>query len=229
MYNFRMAYKDLTGMRFGRLIARKQLPPIKPRDGFRWECDCDCGGIAIVKTRLLTYKNGTRSCGCILLEKNRLRPSRPSTNLKHGHTSRGVSPEYICWSSMIQRCTNQNHESFKRYGGRGIFVCQEWIDSFERFLIDMGERPHGKSIDRIDPNGNYTKENCRWATNKEQSENKRNKRIAVAYGVTRTCKEAAEFFGIPVRTIYRWAEAENGDITGKIQELQSKAMPPASI
>lgn len=229
MYNSAMAYKDLTGLRFGRLTARAKLPSLRPRDGFRWECDCDCGNAVIVKTRMLTYKDGTKSCGCILAEKNRLRPVRGSTNLKHGHTTRGKpSPEYVCWSSMIQRCTNPGHESYKHYGARGIGVCKEWIDSFESFLRDIGPRPEKMSIDRIDPNLGYSKENCRWATNREQSLNRRNSRPVTAFGVSRTCDETSEEFGIPTRTLYRWAS--NGqDIGQQITAYLSKATRQSSV
>lgn len=224
-----MKTKDLTGQRFGRLVARKRLPSLKPGDGFRWECDCDCGGHAVVKSRLLTYKNGTRSCGCLLLEANRARPERRSTNVRHGHTSRKVSPEYICWSSMIQRCTNPNHASYKNYGGRGVTVCQEWLESFERFLADMGPRLEKNSIDRIDPERGYDKGNCRWATHAEQGSNRRNNRMATAFGKRHSCAEAAALYDIPYSTIRRWAEQTGGDISERITAHGLKAKPAASV
>ena len=215
---------DLTGARFGRLTAHTKLPSLKPGDGFRWLCHCDCGGTAVVKARLLTYKNGTRSCGCLLAEKNRSRPVRNSTNLKHGHTARQVSPEYKTWSSMIQRCTNPKSVGFAYYGGRGIRVCQEWLASFEQFLADMGPRPENHSIDRIDPNGPYAKGNCRWATNTEQALNKRNRRRVEAFGVETSCADLAAQHGIPERTIYRWAQISN-DVTRQITDRHLKAKP----
>ena len=83
------------------------------------------------------------------------------------------TPEFKCWDSMLQRCSNPNHESYFRYGGRGIKVCQRW-SKFENFFTDMGKRPSGLTLERINNNGNYTPKNCKWATWKEQGQNKRN-------------------------------------------------------
>ena len=91
---------------------------------------------------------------------------------KHGHTESKFSPEYHSWSSMIQRCTNSTRASWKYYGGKGITVCDRWIHSFEAFLEDMGLRPEGMTLDRIDGDKGYFLENCRWATKKEQSSNR---------------------------------------------------------
>lgn len=99
---------------------------------------------------------------------------RSNPAFKHGHASReGFSPEYHSWACMIQRCTNPRRESWAHYGGRGIAVCEEWLDSFDQFLADMGPRPAGTSLDRIDVNEGYSPSNCRWATASEQSRNRR--------------------------------------------------------
>lgn len=201
--------KNLKGCRFGRLVAISPLPPLSTADGCRWRCICDCGNFCIIKARLLTYKNGTRSCGCIVADLNRSKPKhRPSTNIKHGHSSRSVSPEYVCWSSMIQRCTNPKHASYKNYGERGIHVCQRWLESFEAFLADMGERPTARhSIDRIDNNLGYEPANCRWATLSEQASNRRGSIKLNVFGRPASVKEVAERYGIPERTLYRWIKA----------------------
>lgn len=92
-------------------------------------------------------------------------------NTKHGHSGKSPSPTYISWTQMKQRCTNPKFHDYKKYGAVGIGFCKEW-ESFSAFLADMGERPEGKSLDRIDNSLGYTKENCRWATPKEQTDNR---------------------------------------------------------
>ena len=225
-----MKTKDLTGMKFGRLTARVKLPSLKPGDGFRWECDCECGGKAIVKARLLTYKHGTRSCGCLLREKNQSRPVRGRTNLKHGHAiDERKTGEYSSWSSMVQRCTNPKNRNYCFYGARGVTVCQEWLESFDKFLADMGPRPEAHSIDRINPKLGYSKENCRWANAAIQASNKTNSRRITAFGQTNTCGEASLLYGIPERTLYGWSRLSATDIESRINAYRARAKRPASI
>ena len=154
--------KDLTGKVFGQLTVLNRTD--NAEDGHsRWVCLCSCGKETIVQSNNL--KSKTQSCGCLIVE-------RVSTlNLTHGKTK---TKEFKTWDSMKQRCGNPKSDSYKDYGGRGIKVCERWINSFENFLADMGQAPAKHfSIDRKDTNGNYEPSNCRWATAKEQRANQR--------------------------------------------------------
>jgi hypothetical protein len=160
--------KVFPGEVYGRLTVNGEIG--RDRRGRReFHCSCSCGKTVVVAGFNLRSGN-TRSCGC--LHHGQAHPSGWVNHgrLIHGHTRGGNSPTYRSWSGIVQRCTNQGHNRWHRYGGRGITVCERWRD-FENFLADMGERPPGKSIDRIDPDGDYEPGNCRWATPKEQRAN----------------------------------------------------------
>lgn len=200
-----MKTKDLTGFRHGRLVAIKQCG--KHKNGRPlWLCICDCGNEILVSSQGLAPNSGSsRSCGCILLEKNRSRPNRGPTNKKHGE-SQNRTGEYVSWISMKQRCHDEKHSNYTLYGAKGVSVCDRWRNSFENFLADMGRKKHTDySIDRIDPKGDYEPGNCRWASQPEQQSNRTNNRFAVVFGVRRTCSETARETGIPERTIFNWA------------------------
>lgn len=150
--------KIQIGDRFDRLVVLEQVDERK-RNNIQYLCLCDCGEKSIVvATRLI--RGVTTSCGCKRRE-----------NLKtHGLSN---LPEYNNWCLMKARCNNKNHPRYKEWGGNGVRVCKEWSDSFEAFLNDMGTRPEGfNSIDRIDSSKGYSIENCRWANNQIQSENR---------------------------------------------------------
>jgi hypothetical protein len=137
---------------------------------------CNCGNI--IKVVIISIRRGnTMSCGCYNKKLSTERLVKIVT--KHNESSHNKTVEYTTWQSMKTRCYNPNNSRWDRYGGRGIIVCDRWLNSFENFLEDMGRRPEGKySIDRIEVNGNYEPSNCRWATDKEQANNRTNKKNA---------------------------------------------------
>ena len=162
---------DLIGRRFERLIAIEIVG--EQYGSCLWRVRCDCGAEKIINGRNL--RNGqTRSCGCLSRE---IAATRQKEKTKHGEAS-SPSPEYVAWISMKTRCYNPKAAKYHLYGGRGITVCARWRESFETFLADMGRRPTAQhSLDRYpDTNGNYEKDNCRWATASEQNSNRRSYR-----------------------------------------------------
>ncbi len=162
---------DLSGEQVGRLVVTTRWRRCKnKRREIQWLCHCSCGRKTWVFTVNLRRLH-TLSCGCFLAD---LTAKRSTT---HGHTrGRTKSPEYRSWRAMIQRCTNPTNNRYSNYGGRGITVCPRWRDSFEHFLSDMGLRPNGQTLDRLNSDGNYEPGNCRWATASEQNRNRRPRR-----------------------------------------------------
>jgi len=161
-------------MKYNRLTLIKEVEPYiwGTRKYRKFLCLCDCGNE--VEVRLDKLKRGsTKSCGCFNFELIS-KPHGPR-NAKHGHTIGGKpTPEFYSWWSMKMRCTNKNAKHYQYYGGRGITVCNEWFNSFENFFKDMGNRPDGMTLDRINNDGNYEPSNCRWSTPSQQLKNRRN-------------------------------------------------------
>ena len=160
-----MRFIDLTGQKFGRLTAIAR----EDKNGrSAWRSRCECGKVVVVSGHALR-RGLTKSCGCLRNERT------SAANTTHGQSGGGNSARgktYSIWASMKTRCLNPNCKDYPLYGGRGVTVCDAWL-LFENFLADMGERPEGMTLDRIDPVGNYEPENCRWATLSDQSANRK--------------------------------------------------------
>ncbi len=155
---------DITGVRFGRLLVIRRLKRyyLDSNRGVKWVCLCDCSKKKIIDARSLR-SGATRSCGCLQKE----------IVTKHGLWKRKeLRPTYATWIDMKTRCLNKNANRYEDWGGRGIYICKRWLD-FENFFEDMGMRPEGLSIERMDNDGPYAPWNCKWATGSEQQKNKR--------------------------------------------------------
>lgn len=153
--------KDLRGMRVGRLLV---IEPTSLRKNGRviWKCKCDCGNEAFVRSSSLLKPQSTKSCGCYERDSRFERGTHKMTN----------SSEYRSWCKMKARCYNPRDKRFKNYGARGILVCERWRGSFQTFYDDMGPKPAHYSLERIDNDGNYAPQNCKWIPMAEQAKNR---------------------------------------------------------
>lgn len=185
--------KQLVGQVFGKLAV---LERFRSRNGrVTWLCRCECGKLHEAVSSALTSGH-TKSCGCWRDERNR------STPVVHGHSTRakGISPTYRTWQAMITRCTNVSVKSYQDYGARGISVYAGWL-LFENFLADMGEKPTGTSIERIDNAKGYEPDNCKWATKLEQARNTRANKFINYKEKRMTQAEFAEVIGHTQSTV----------------------------
>lgn len=195
-------FKDLTGQRFGRLVAIRDVGVNKYGKRL-WLCQCDCGETKEVLSNSL-HACRTLSCGCLQTE----------TRVKNG-TIHGLEYTYFSgiYRGIKKRCYNPNSKDYHRYGGRGIKMCDRWLADIRNFASDMGERTDKKmSIERNDNNGDYEPGNCRWATHKEQMNNTSKCHLFTIGGVTKTITQWSEHFGITRSSmVYR---IQRGDYNG---------------
>lgn len=189
--------EDLTGKTFNRLTAIHRDESKTER--VHWVCKCSCGNQRSVSS--CDLKSGhTKSCGCWNLE------AIVVNNTTHGMSG---SPIYVVWTNMIARCYDSANKRFISYGGRGITVCDKWR-AFEGFFADMGDRPNGMTLERVDVNGNYSPNNCKWATQKEQANNWRKSLRATYKGESFTAMQLSEMLGVKYERIV-WAIKRYGD------------------
>lgn len=178
-----MLRKYVVGMKLRKMTC---IIPYAEKRGNNWFgiWECDCGIIKLLRNSTLDTGNVV-SCGCIL----------------HKREGESHSSTYNSWKAMRARCTKEKHPAYHNYGGRGISICKEW-DSYEVFKHDMGLRPEGTELDRIDVNGNYNKDNCRWISRKENSQNRRDSCTLTFEGHTAHVSYWAEKFGLKEDTLY---------------------------
>ncbi len=196
----------IIGQRFGTRTVTEEFPERK--NGYiMYKIVCDCGDVMKLNGSYLRTKN--RPCKSCSLKIN-TKKGKEHYAYKHGGASRtkGRDRIYSVWVAMRQRCNDPNDQQYKDYGGRGIFVCKEW-DDFSQFLKDMGERPENMQIDRIDNDGNYCKENCRWADITLQANNRRTTRIHVIDGIKVKNTELMKLLGM-TRDKFRHIEERIG-------------------
>lgn len=187
---------DLTGQRFGRLTVIKRGERNRHRQ-LRWECKCDCGNTC-TPLGMCLRRGQTQSCGCLHQE------AIARVNYKHGMTR---TPIYAIWRSMMQRCYDSNSHAYDRYGGRGIVVADAWHD-FQNFYRDMGDKPKGKSLERLDNSGPYSPENVVWADSRQQANNRRSNVVLEFQGRKQTMQQWSDEMGLKIQTV--WARLNRG-------------------
>lgn len=194
-----VGFKNEIGNKYGTLTVRKFIGKKGKSGHTSWMCECECGGTHIA-TGTSLREGHVLHCKECRKNYNSLR------SLKHGQSNgggvRSSSPTYNSWQNMKERCLKEYSISYPNYGGKGITVCDRWVSSFENFLNDMGERPSGMTLDRIDATGNYEPSNCRWATKEEQSRNRAIVKKFQVFWELLTMPEIAERLGVSYGYVY---------------------------
>ena len=204
-------FQDLSNQKFGRLLVIKYYG--KSKDGHSiWECKCDCGNIINANARSLKTQN-TKSCGCLHNEILKNRKGVKCNFYKHGKTNTRL---FCIFNSMKQRCLNISNKNYKFYGGKGIKICDEWLNkekgfiNFYNWAMNNGYKEN-LTIDRIDNNGDYEPNNCRWTTMKKQANNITNNHLITYKGKTHTISEWSKIINIKPDTlvkrlnVYKWS------------------------
>lgn len=210
-----MRYEDLTGKTFGRwtVIARnfdsKRRYPV-------WRCKCSCGKEKHEIPTSTLKEGASQSCGCLRKE---IFSYKGDPNLLRS----GSNPLWVAYTSMKTRCYNSKHPTFRNYGARGIEVCDRWLASFDNFVADVGARPPGTSLDRIDYNGDYSPENCRWAGKLTQAANRRNSIIATWKGREMCLTEVARMEGINYQVLYLHYRPKERNIEAAVEHSRKKS------
>lgn len=214
-----LRFNNLTGKPYGLWTVISFAG--RAKKNLLWNCRCKCGTERVVRGSHLV-SGASESCGCVT-------PGSSAAGLKrrtHGHTVGGkLPPEYYSWQAMLARCNKPKSKDYPRYGARGIKVCERWLD-FAAFLEDMGKQPSPKhTIERKDNDGNYEPTNCRWATEREQANNRRSNRRLTYDGKTKTMVEWARDAGIPYDTFFARLKAGwsvGKAITTPVRQSKSK-------
>ena len=198
-----MRYKDIKGMKFGRLIVVEYYGADKHKNAL-WECQCDCGNTSIAKTHNL-MKGATRSCGCLQKEKATKHLLDISTTHGLSKDSKGKNTRlFRIWMGIKNRCSNSNLREYPKYGGRGIKICDKWLNDYKAFHDWSIQNGYSEklSIDRIDNDGNYEPSNCRWVDEKTQANNRSSSKIYEINGVKRTLAEWVKEYNCSYPTAY---------------------------
>lgn len=213
--------KNLVGMKFGRLTVLERADDRvnkKGKHSIMWKCLCECGNIKVISRNSLLSHN-VQSCGCLRAEKTRER------RFRHGLRNTQL---YRAWSNIKTRCYNPKKDTYAYYGGKGITMCQEWLNNFMAFYnwsMNNGYKK-GLTIDRLNPNGNYEPSNCRWVTASQQQNNKLNNHIIEYNGEIHTLAEWSSLLNLNYGTLHRRIQYLNWSIekafTTPIKDMNNK-------
>lgn len=211
----RPTFIDLSGRRFGRWTVIKETPNPKPGQQTRWHCRCDCGKEKLRVMYGSLIRGKSQSCGCLRMEGL----VKPDATV---HSQR--NPAYRVWQSMKTRCFNVRHPSYHHYGERGITMCPEWAEDFDQFLKDMGSRPKGLSIERINNSGNYEPGNCQWGTAMEQAGNTRRNIVVQWKGMRCNLIDVARVEQVGYQSLSYRYQNKGMTIEDSVADLQARGI-----